>query len=93
MQRYAVGLCTRLLLDQPRPRRRFGSGRTETGTRSIQSQCNASAESLPQPIANEKVWTKSGDIEFIDSDDDLVQVVIYVTEAQDRMDRKEQCDH
>ncbi len=44
---------------------------------------------LPQPIKNEKVWTKGGDIEFIDADDDLEQVVIYVTEAQDRMDREE----
>lgn len=36
---------------------------------------------------NEKVWTKGGDIEFLDTDDDLEQVVLYITEAQDRMDR------
>ena len=41
----------------------------------------------PNPITNEKIWTKGGDIEFIDTDDDLEQVVIYITEAQDRMDR------
>ena len=39
------------------------------------------------PIQNEKVWTKGGDIQFIDSDVDLEQVVIYICEAQDRMDR------
>ncbi|MCE3018010.1 MAG: transposase [Pirellula sp.] len=42
---------------------------------------------MPNPITNEKVWTKGGDIEFIDGDDDLERVVLYVTEAQDRMDR------
>lgn len=38
-------------------------------------------------IQKEKVWRKGGDIQFIDSDHDLEQVVIYVTESQDRMDR------
>ena len=39
------------------------------------------------PVTNAKVWTKGGDIQFIDTDDDLEQVVIYVWEAQDRMER------
>ncbi len=39
------------------------------------------------PISNEKVWTKGGDIQFIDTDEALEQVVVYITEAQDRMDR------
>ncbi len=41
---------------------------------------------IATPVTHEKVWTKGGDIEFIDTDDDLEQVVIYITEAQDRMD-------
>jgi len=41
----------------------------------------------PDPVTHEKVWTKGGDIEFIDTDDELEQVVLYITEAQDRMDR------
>ena len=40
-----------------------------------------------RPIENDKVWTKGGDIEFIDTEDELDNVVAYVTEAQDRMDR------
>jgi REP element-mobilizing transposase RayT len=40
------------------------------------------------PITNEKIWAKGGDIEFIDTDEELERVVRYVTEAQDRMDRK-----
>ncbi|MBS0206785.1 MAG: transposase [Planctomycetes bacterium] len=41
----------------------------------------------PHAIANDKIWTKGGDIQFVDTDDGLHQVVIYITEAQDRMDR------
>lgn len=44
---------------------------------------------LPEPITNEKIWTRGGDIEFIDTEDDLEQVILYVTEAQDRMDRQQ----
>ena len=43
---------------------------------------------MQNPVTHAKVWTKGGDIEFIDTDDDLEQVVIYITEAQDRMDRE-----
>ena len=44
---------------------------------------------MPQPIANEKVWAKGGDIEFVDTDEELERIVLYVTEAQDRMDRRD----
>ena len=33
------------------------------------------------------VWTTKGDIEFLDSEADIEQCVVYVTEAQDRKDR------
>ena len=38
-------------------------------------------------VRNVKVWTKGGDIQFIDTEGDLEQVVIYITDAQDRMER------
>lgn len=38
-------------------------------------------------IQNPRVWTKGGDIQFLDSDEALEQVVKYITEAQDRMGR------
>jgi REP element-mobilizing transposase RayT len=43
----------------------------------------------PEAITNEKVWTRGGDVEIIDDDGDdgLEQVVLYITEAQDRMER------
>ena len=40
----------------------------------------------PNPIENEKVWTRGGDIEVIE-EEDLAQVIAYITDAQDRMDR------
>jgi len=43
----------------------------------------------PLPIENEKIWTKGGDIEIVDTEDDLEKVVLYITEAQDRMDLKQ----
>jgi REP element-mobilizing transposase RayT len=39
------------------------------------------------PIANETIWTRGGDAEIVDGDNGLEQVVLYVTDAQDRMER------
>ncbi len=50
------------------------------GTRALRQMKN--------PVTNEKVWTKGGDIEVIGSDDDLEQVLIYILEVQDRMGRR-----
>jgi len=41
----------------------------------------------PNPIANDKVWTRGGDCELVDGDDNLERVILYITESQDRMDR------
>ena len=43
----------------------------------------------PEPITNETVWTRGGDCEIVDGQENLERVVQYVTEAQDRMDRDE----
>ncbi|QDT52533.1 hypothetical protein Pan44_05450 [Caulifigura coniformis] len=42
---------------------------------------------LPDAIEAESIWAKGGDIEFIDRDDDLANVVLYINEAQDRKGR------
>ena len=39
---------------------------------------------------NRPVWTERGDIEFLDHETDIEQCVMYVAEAQDRMNRDEQ---
>ena len=43
-----------------------------------------------QQLENIQVWTRGGDIDFIDSEDALDHVVRYVSQAQDRMDRGKQ---
>ena len=67
------------------------SYRVADGVKRVRDQFKANATRVlrqgENPIRNEKVWTKGGDIQFIDTDEDLEQVVIYILEAQDRMDR------
>jgi REP element-mobilizing transposase RayT len=41
----------------------------------------------PDAISNDKVWTRGGDCEIVDGEEELERVVLYITEAQDRMDR------
>ncbi len=41
----------------------------------------------PDAIHQEHIWTRGGDIEFIDREVDLEQVMTYIMEAQDRMGR------
>ena len=43
--------------------------------------------SPPAALEKEKIWTKGGDIEIVDGEDSLEQVVTYIMEAQDRMER------
>lgn len=65
--------------------------RVADGIKRVRDELKANATRVlrrsENPIQNEKVWTKGGDIQFVDTDEDLEQVVIYVCEAQDRMDR------
>ncbi len=41
------------------------------------------------PITNEKIWTKGGDVEIVDTEEELYRVVLYITEAQERMEHRE----
>ena len=41
----------------------------------------------PDAVTNENVWTRGGDCEVVDGEDNLARVVEYIMEAQDRMDR------
>lgn len=64
--------------------------RVADGVKRVRDQFKANATRVLRqgeiPIRNERIWTKGGDIRFIDTDDDLGRVVIYISEAQDRMD-------
>ena len=41
----------------------------------------------PGAIEQQKVWTRGGDSEIVDGEENLERVIQYVTEAQDRKDR------
>ena len=42
----------------------------------------------PDPVSNQKIWSRGGDTELIDGgEESLERVVLYITEAQDRKDR------
>ena len=68
--------------------------RAADGIKRVRDELKANATRVlrrcENPIQNEKVWTKGGDIQFVDTEHDLEQVVIYISEAQDRMDRGKQ---
>ena len=59
--------------------------------KNVRDQLKANAtrilRQLSDPVTHEKIWTKGGDIQFIDSDNDWEQVILYITVAQDRMER------
>ena len=65
--------------------------RIADGVKRVRDQFKANATRVLRqsnnPVQNEKIWTKGGDIQFVDTDAGLEQVVKYITEAQDRMDR------
>ena len=44
-------------------------------------------QSCSEPVMNDKVWTRGGDIEIVDGEDGLERVLTYVLAVQDRMDR------
>ena len=41
----------------------------------------------PDAMTKNIIWTRGGDCEIVDGEDNLERVVQYITEAQDRMDR------
>ncbi|MEZ6094024.1 MAG: transposase [Pirellulaceae bacterium] len=66
--------------------------RVADGIKRVRDQFKANAtralRQCEQPITDEKIWTKGGDIQIVDSEEDLSQIVLYISEAQDRMDRE-----
>lgn len=67
------------------------ANRFSDGIKRVRDEFKANAtrvlRQLETPIQNDKIWTKGGDIQVIDSLEGLYRVVLYVSEAQDRMDR------
>jgi REP element-mobilizing transposase RayT len=59
----------------------------KTVTDQLKANCTRCLRKQTQPMNRPKTWTKGGDIEVLDTDDDMESAVLYVTEAQDRKDR------
>lgn len=63
----------------------------DAGPQKVRDQFKANATRVlrrdPHAISNKKVWTRGGDTEIINSSDEIDDVVYYINEAQDRMER------
>jgi REP element-mobilizing transposase RayT len=52
----------------------------------LKANCTRRLRSQPQPLVQVKTWTKGGDCEVLESDDDLFEAVVYVLEGQEKPD-------
>jgi REP element-mobilizing transposase RayT len=50
----------------------------------LKANCTRRLRTQSQPLVRAKTWTKGGDCEVLESDDELFDAVVYVLECQDR---------
>lgn len=50
----------------------------------LKANCTSALRRQAQPLAVSRTWTRLGDVEILDTDEDIEACVIYVTESQDR---------
>ncbi len=53
----------------------------------LKANCTGALRRQDKPLIVDRTWTKGGDCEILDTDDDIEAAVLYTTEAQDRKDR------
>ena len=56
----------------------------------LKANCTRRLRTQPAPLQVSRTWTRGGDCEILDTDDEIELAVIYVLEAQDRKDRDQQ---
>jgi REP element-mobilizing transposase RayT len=65
---------------------------TDTSPQKVRDQlkanCTRALRQQHPPLKSKKIWTKGGDCELLDSDEEVDAAVQYVLEAQDRKDRE-----
>lgn len=65
---------------------------TDAAPNKVRDQFKANATRVlhqpPNELTNKKIWTRGGDCEMVDGNENLDQVVVYVNEAQDRVGRE-----
>jgi len=52
----------------------------------VETNCTGALRRQEKPLNVERTWTRGGDCEILDSDEDIEAAVMYVMEAQDRKD-------
>ena len=57
----------------------------ETVRDQLKANCTGCLRRQSEPLNVERTWTRGGDIELLDTLDDINACVLYLTEAQDRM--------
>jgi len=55
----------------------------------LKANCTGALRRQAEPLNVERTWTRGGDCEILDTDDEIEAAVLYVIEAQDRKDRDE----
>ena len=53
----------------------------------LKANCTGALRKQETPLVADRTWTKGGDCEILDTDDDIEAAVIYTTDAQERKDR------
>ena len=54
----------------------------------LKANCTGALRRQDKPLVAKRTWTKGGDCEILDTDDDIEAAVIYTTDTQDRKDRE-----
>jgi REP element-mobilizing transposase RayT len=55
----------------------------------LKANCTRRLRTQQHPLRCERTWTRAGDVEVLDTEDDLEAAVLYVLEAQDRKHREQ----
>jgi REP element-mobilizing transposase RayT len=53
----------------------------------LKANCTGELRRQDKPLLANRTWTKGGDCEILDTEDDIEAAIIYVTEVQDRKER------
>ncbi|WP_442509227.1 transposase [Novipirellula sp. SH528] len=54
----------------------------------LKANCTGSLRQQETPLHADRTWTKGGDCEILDTENEIEATVIYVNDAQDRKDRE-----
>ncbi|MDB2687023.1 hypothetical protein N9Y42_07395 [Mariniblastus sp.] len=53
----------------------------------LKANCTSGIRKIDKGFIGRPVWTVKGDVEYLNTDEELERAILYASEAQDRMDR------